>query len=95
MIRGPARFWGKDMLWYILTACVILYNMIIENERDDADVGGYDYDQDGGEELTQEEYQRRNPNVMSEFLRIHKKILWSICGRDMAQVNYFVRLYVS
>jgi len=48
--------------------------MIIENERDDADVGGYDYDQDGGEELRQEEYQRRNPNVMSEFLRIHKEI---------------------
>jgi len=33
IIRGPARFWGKDMLWYILAACVILHNMIIENER--------------------------------------------------------------
>jgi len=74
MIRGPARFWGKKMLWYILTACVILHNMIIENERDDDDVGGYDYDQDGGEELRKEEYQRRNPNVMFEFLRIHKEI---------------------
>ena len=62
------------MLRYILTAYVIMHNMIIENERDDADVGGYDYDQDGGEELRQEEYQRRNPNVMSEFLRIHKEI---------------------
>ena len=60
--------------------------------RDDGDVGGYDYDQDGGEELRQEEYQRCNPNVMSEFLRIHKEIE---DGRGMAQVNCFVRLYVD
>ena len=33
IVRGPARFWDQDMLWYIMTACVIMHNMIIENER--------------------------------------------------------------
>ena len=23
IVRGPARFWDQDMLWYVMTACVI------------------------------------------------------------------------
>lgn len=34
IIRGPARFWGKKSLTNIMTGCVILHNMIIEDERD-------------------------------------------------------------
>ena len=33
IVRGPARFWDQDMLWYIMTICVIMHNMIIENEH--------------------------------------------------------------
>jgi hypothetical protein len=33
IVRGPSRFWDKKNLWYIMTACVIMHNMIIENER--------------------------------------------------------------
>nr|XP_020187407.1 putative nuclease HARBI1 [Aegilops tauschii subsp. strangulata] len=33
IVRGPARFWDQKILWYIMTACVIMHNMIIENER--------------------------------------------------------------
>ena len=33
IVRGPARFWDQKMLWYIMHACVIMHNMIIENER--------------------------------------------------------------
>lgn len=33
IVRGPARFWDQENLWYIMTACVILHNMILENER--------------------------------------------------------------
>ena len=34
IIRGPARFWDQEILWYIMTACIIMHNMIIEDERD-------------------------------------------------------------
>jgi hypothetical protein len=33
IVRGPARFWDQEVLWYIMNACVIMHNMIIENER--------------------------------------------------------------
>jgi hypothetical protein len=33
VVRGPARFWDQTTLWRIMTACVIMHNMIIENER--------------------------------------------------------------
>ncbi|XP_017245657.1 uncharacterized protein LOC108217333 [Daucus carota subsp. sativus] len=34
MIRGPSRFWDVGTMKYIMTACIILRNMIIEDERD-------------------------------------------------------------
>jgi hypothetical protein len=33
IVRGPARFWDQEILWYIMNACVIMHNMIIEDER--------------------------------------------------------------
>ena len=55
-----------------MTTAVIMHNMIIENKRDKKE--DYDYDQDGGEVLRLEEYQRRNPLILEEFLKINKDI---------------------
>ena len=33
IVRGPTRFWDQKMLWYIMHACVIMHNIIIEDER--------------------------------------------------------------
>ncbi|XP_029708579.2 uncharacterized protein LOC115255014 [Aedes albopictus] len=35
IIKTPARLWNKDALESIIKTCVILHNMIIENETDD------------------------------------------------------------
>lgn len=32
IVCRPARFWDQENLWYIMTTCVILHNMIIEHE---------------------------------------------------------------
>ncbi|KAL5546655.1 hypothetical protein UlMin_006342 [Ulmus minor] len=34
IVAGPARFWNKNVLHDIMTACIIMHNMIIEDERD-------------------------------------------------------------
>ncbi|CAL9018056.1 unnamed protein product [Prunus brigantina] len=42
IIRGPARFWDREMLQRIMKACIIMHNMIIEDERDDRLPRDYD-----------------------------------------------------
>ena len=37
IIRGPARLWHHEDLTFIMKACIILHNMIIEDERVDDD----------------------------------------------------------
>ncbi|KAH9687360.1 nuclease [Citrus sinensis] len=34
IVAGPSRFWNKHVLHDIMTACIIMHNMIIEDERD-------------------------------------------------------------
>ena len=34
IVKGPVRFWKKNVLHDIMTTCIILHNMIIEEERD-------------------------------------------------------------
>ncbi|XP_062098508.1 uncharacterized protein LOC133804360 [Humulus lupulus] len=34
IVRGPARFWQRDVLKDIMYACIILHNIIVEDERD-------------------------------------------------------------
>ncbi|XP_075658856.1 uncharacterized protein LOC142628695 [Castanea sativa] len=48
IIRGPARFFHLETLQKILKACIILHNMIDEDERDDNEVVDLDYEQIDG-----------------------------------------------
>ena len=34
IVAGPARLWSKEILHDIMTSCIIMHNMIIEDERD-------------------------------------------------------------
>ena len=45
IVRGPAPFFQIETLKDIMTACIILYNMIIEDERHINEVERGDYEQ--------------------------------------------------
>ncbi|XP_024190314.1 uncharacterized protein LOC112194298 [Rosa chinensis] len=44
IIRGPARGWSKENLQYIMMTCIILHNMIVEDEHDEDAAQPFDPD---------------------------------------------------
>ena len=67
IVRGPARFWDKKTLVNIMKCCVILHNMIIEDERGLNLPCFYD---NVGTRVQPE----RNPNRVQAFLQTHREI---------------------
>ena len=45
IVCGPTRLWRTNALDYIMKACIILNNMIIENEHDENGAKDFDYEQ--------------------------------------------------
>ncbi|KAL5737023.1 hypothetical protein ACOSQ2_031811 [Xanthoceras sorbifolium] len=42
IVKGPARFWNKHVLHDIMSSCIIMHNMIVEDERGvDADIDNW------------------------------------------------------
>ena len=72
IVRGPARSWDKETLREIMTACVIMHNMIVEDERNEED----DFHYEGIGQLvrpTQREVRNRT-HELHEFMQAHHNI---------------------
>ncbi|XP_021805875.1 uncharacterized protein LOC110749960 [Prunus avium] len=44
IVKGPARMWHKEQLYSIMMTCIILHNMIVEDEFEDLDAESDDED---------------------------------------------------
>ncbi|XP_021301527.1 uncharacterized protein LOC110429622 [Sorghum bicolor] len=69
IVRQPARVWDTETLALIMRACVIMYNMIVEDER----VLDPDERFDGGGANVQPRHGMPT-RTLSEFIEAHKKI---------------------
>ncbi|XP_042974639.1 uncharacterized protein LOC122306272 [Carya illinoinensis] len=71
IIRGPSRMFKVKELTNIMKACVILHNMIIEDERDDSESLNIEYDQfdDNLPELS-----RNHTTELTDFIQRHHDI---------------------
>jgi hypothetical protein len=68
ILKDPVRLWYKDSLNDVMTACIILHNMIVEDQRDEVegiDVvhDDVDYNEDALEESS-----------ISRYINVHTKI---------------------
>ncbi|XP_028052813.1 uncharacterized protein LOC114257248 [Camellia sinensis] len=72
IVRRSTCFWNTKMLKYIMKACIILPNMISEDEPDDNGVKDFNYDQiDDSPHVTVS--QERTIELM-EFIQCHRNI---------------------
>ncbi|XP_073307089.1 uncharacterized protein [Primulina huaijiensis] len=70
IITGPARVWSKQVLHDIMTTCIIMHNMIIEDERElNVPVTDYREALIPDVEMARDEHAR-----FQEFLARHRKI---------------------
>ncbi|XP_030964406.1 uncharacterized protein LOC115985620 [Quercus lobata] len=72
IVRGPARFFYHETLQDIMKACIILHNMIIEDERDEAKAVDLDYEQI--DEISCTPMSREPTNEFTEFIQVHQCI---------------------
>ena len=72
IVCGPARFFYHETLQDIMKACIILHNMIIEDERDEAEVVDLDYEQI--DEISCTPMSREPTNEFTEFIQVHQCI---------------------
>ena len=73
IVRRPARFFYQETLHDIMKACIILHNMIIEDERDEAEAVDFDYEQI--DEISCTPMSRERINEFSEFIQVHQHIM--------------------
>jgi len=69
IVKGPARFWYVEDLRYMMTCCVILHNMAVEDERGLPQATIQDY-----ENATELELLPKNMPTIAQLIENHKKI---------------------
>ena len=74
MVRGPARLWSKEDHWYIMQWCVLLHNMIVEDEREEPDNFNYHQEPNCIRVLKPKDYEHHDPLLLNDFLKIHEEI---------------------
>jgi len=70
IVRGPARFWDIETVALIMRACVIMHNMIVEDEGFVVDPN--ERFEDGGDNVEPDHGHAHR--TLEEFIEAHKKI---------------------
>ena len=73
IVRGPAQFFYHETLQDIMKACVILHNMIIEDERDEVEAVDFNYEQI--DEISCTPMSCELTNKFLEFIQVHQCIM--------------------
>ncbi|XP_045089500.1 uncharacterized protein [Aegilops tauschii subsp. strangulata] len=69
IVRNSALSWDERKLWEMMTACVIMHNMIVEDERDESIFDqGFDYQVENIEPLHQD------PATFEQFAQFHREM---------------------
>ena len=74
IVRGPARFFHLETLKKIMKACIILHNMIVEDERDDNEEVDLDYEKIDREHNPHLQVLREQSDEFLSYIERHRRI---------------------
>ena len=92
IIRGPARAWSREKLQYIMMTCLILHNMIVEDERDEYAQQVIDPNDILTDPIRAEIYERpkkrytyveRHPQQLEYFLRRFREVRCPVVNNNL------------
>ena len=69
IVRGPVRYWDEETLVNIIKACIIMYNLIIEDEG--AMMVGFDHDSETSSSIS---VSHDETLELCDFFRTHNRI---------------------
>ena len=69
VVRGPTKQWDLETLWEVMTCCVIMHNMIVEDEGDD--IAATLKFENMGDPI---QLPDQNPVTFEEFIQMHQQI---------------------
>ncbi|XP_055586729.1 uncharacterized protein LOC129739346 [Uranotaenia lowii] len=83
ILKNPARLWNRDKLSQIMRSCIVLHNMIIEDQRNIPEI---EYDQGGNAEVTVrmgggEGFQA----FLSKYCQVHSPVLHYQLQEDLVE----------
>uniref|UniRef100_A0A0D3BFG9 DDE Tnp4 domain-containing protein n=1 Tax=Brassica oleracea var. oleracea TaxID=109376 RepID=A0A0D3BFG9_BRAOL len=84
IVKNPALFWDKIKIGKIMRACIILHNMIVEDERDEYtqfDVSEFQQGEDNGSSHVDLTYSTDIPTNIANMMDVRTRI----CDRQMHQ----------
>ena len=70
IVRGPARYWDIETLKDIMLTCIVLHNMIVEDERGQ----NLDNDYDTCDGIPSISISRERISTFMEFLQLHLEL---------------------
>ena len=71
IVRGPAPFWDQKVLKNIMTACIIVHNMIVEDEKDASQI---DFTYDAIDESSTISISHEHTPELAQFMQTHYDI---------------------
>ena len=66
IVRGPARFWHRETLKDIMKACIILHNMIVEDEQH---AGNFDFNYEAFDATPNISVSHEHTTELMEFIQ--------------------------
>uniref|UniRef100_A0A0D3B2C6 DDE Tnp4 domain-containing protein n=1 Tax=Brassica oleracea var. oleracea TaxID=109376 RepID=A0A0D3B2C6_BRAOL len=77
IVKNPALFWDKVKIGKIMRACIILHNMMVEDERDgynQFDVSGFQQEDDHGSSYVDLTYSTDIPTNIANMMDVRTRI---------------------